>query len=216
MGTEILAIAVTIGFTIVTSLAIGQYMFKVFTGRRTLLDPAFVPIERLVLRVVGADPADEQTWKQYAGSLLASNVVMWLVTFAIVSLQGLLPLNPDGIAAMEPTLSFNTISSFMTNTNLQHYSGETGSVVLLADVRDHIPAVRHGGHWHRGVHRHHPRAGRQPPGHARQLLRRLHAGDGASAAAAGAAGGDDPPVAGHADDLRGRGARRRRSRAPSR
>jgi potassium-transporting ATPase potassium-binding subunit len=126
MGTEILAIAVTIGFTIVTSLAIGQYMFKVFTGRRTLLDPAFVPIERLVLRVVGADPADEQTWKQYAGSLLASNVVMWLVTFAIVSLQGLLPLNPDGIAAMEPTLSFNTISSFVTNTNLQHYSGETG------------------------------------------------------------------------------------------
>ena len=126
MGTEILAVVVVIGFTIVTSLAIGQYMFKVFTGRRTLLDPVFVPIERLVLRAVGVDPADEQTWKQYAMSLLASNVVMWLVTFAIVSLQGVLPLNPDGIADMEPTLSFNTISSFVTNTNLQHYSGETG------------------------------------------------------------------------------------------
>ena len=101
-------------------------MFKVFTGERTLLDPVLVPIERLVLRVIGVDPADEQDWKQYAVSLLVSNVVMWLATFAIVSLQRLLPLNPDGIANMEPTLAFNTISSFMTNTNLQHYSGETG------------------------------------------------------------------------------------------
>ena len=51
---------------------------------------------------------------------------MWLVTFAVVSLQGGLPLNPDDIGNMEPTLAFNTISSFVTNTNLQHYSGETG------------------------------------------------------------------------------------------
>ncbi|MGD9903056.1 MAG: potassium-transporting ATPase subunit KdpA [Vicinamibacterales bacterium] len=126
MGPEILAVVVTIAFPIATSLAVGQYMFKVFTGRRTLLDPVFVPIERLVLRIVGADRADEQSWKQYARSLLVSNVVMWLVTFTVVSLQGLLPLNPDGIGHMEPTLAFNTISSFVTNTNLQHYSGETG------------------------------------------------------------------------------------------
>jgi K+-transporting ATPase ATPase A chain len=58
--------------------------------------------------------------------LLFSNIVMWLATFAIVSLQKSLPLNPDGIGNMEPTLAFNTISSFVTNTNLQHYSGETG------------------------------------------------------------------------------------------
>ena len=51
---------------------------------------------------------------------------MWLATFAVVSLQKVLPLNPDGIGNMEPTLAFNTISSFVTNTNLQHYSGETG------------------------------------------------------------------------------------------
>ncbi|HEY7650491.1 MAG TPA: potassium-transporting ATPase subunit KdpA, partial [Methylomirabilota bacterium] len=54
------------------------------------------------------------------------NVFMWLVTFAVVTLQKWLPLNPDGIGNMEPTLAFNTISSFTTNTNLQHYSGETG------------------------------------------------------------------------------------------
>ncbi len=126
MGTEYIAVAVTILFTIATSLVVGRYMFKVFTGQRTLLDPLFVPIERLVLRATGIDPGDQQDWKRYSLSLLISNVIMWLVTFAIVSVQSWLPLNPDGIGNMEPTLSFNTISSFTTNTNLQHYSGETG------------------------------------------------------------------------------------------
>ena len=126
MSAEYTAIVFTIAFTIVMSLIVGRYMFKVFTGQRTLLDPVFVPLEHLVLRVTGVDPNQQQDWKQYSVSLLVSNVVMWLATFAIVSLQQLLPINPDGIANMEPTLSFNTISSFTTNTNLQHYSGETG------------------------------------------------------------------------------------------
>jgi K+-transporting ATPase ATPase A chain len=126
MGTEYLAIGFTILFTIATSIPLGRYMAKVFTGERTLLDPVFVPIERLVLRAVGVDPSQQQDWKQYSLSLLISNVFMWLATFAIVSFQGVLPLNPDGIGNMEATLAFNTISSFTTNTNLQHYSGETG------------------------------------------------------------------------------------------
>ncbi|MEO8681495.1 MAG: potassium-transporting ATPase subunit KdpA [Vicinamibacterales bacterium] len=126
MGTEYIAVGFTILFTVVTSLVLGRYMFKVFTGKSTLLDPVLVPIENLVLRLTGVDPNEQQGWKQYSVSLLVSNIVMWLATFAIVSIQHLLPLNPDAIAGMEPTLSFNTISSFTTNTNLQHYSGETG------------------------------------------------------------------------------------------
>jgi potassium-transporting ATPase potassium-binding subunit len=126
MGTEIVAVAVTILFTIATSLLIGRYMFLVFSGGRTWLDPVLVPIERAVLRLTDVDPSDQQNWKQYSVSLLVSNVVMWLATWTIVTLQQQLPLNPDGIANMEPTLAFNTISSFTTNTNLQHYSGETG------------------------------------------------------------------------------------------
>ncbi len=126
MTTEYIAVVVTIAFTIATSLVIGRYMFKVFTGQRTLLDPALVPIERLILRVTGVDANQQQDWKQYSVSLLVSNVVMWIATFAVVSMQQWLPINPDGISNMEPTLSFNTISSFVTNTNLQHYSGETG------------------------------------------------------------------------------------------
>ena len=126
MGTEYVAVAFTILFTIATSGLLGLYMTKVFTGKRTFLDPVFVPIERLVLRVTGVDPNEQQDWKQYSVSLLISNVVMWLATWTIVTLQQYLPLNPDGIGNMEPTLAFNTISSFTTNTNLQHYSGETG------------------------------------------------------------------------------------------
>jgi potassium-transporting ATPase potassium-binding subunit len=126
MSTEYIAVAVTIVVTIVTSVPLGRYMFHVFAGQRTLLDPVLVPIERLVLRLAGVDPAEPQNWKEYSFSLLISNVCMWLATWTIVTLQQYLPLNPDGIANMEPTLAFNTISSFTTNTNLQHYSGETG------------------------------------------------------------------------------------------
>ena len=126
MGTEILAVVLTIAITVATSIPIGRYMARVFSGARTWLDPVFVPIERLVLRLSLVDPGQQQDWRSYARSLLVSNVCMWLATFAIVSLQHVLFLNPDGIAGMEPTLAFNTISSFTTNTNLQHYSGETG------------------------------------------------------------------------------------------
>jgi K+-transporting ATPase ATPase A chain len=126
MTLELIAVAFTIVFTIATSWLVGRYMCSVFTGGRTILDPVLVPLERLVLRVTRVDAAQQQDWRQYSVSLLAANLVMWLVTFAIVSLQGWLPLNPDGITGMEPTLAFNTISSFVTNTNLQHYSGETG------------------------------------------------------------------------------------------
>jgi potassium-transporting ATPase potassium-binding subunit len=126
MGTEILAIILTIAITVATSMPIGRYMAKVFSGGKTWLDPVFLPLERLVLRLSLVDPNEQQDWKAYSRSLVVSNVFMWLAAFAIVTLQGVLFLNPDGIAAMEPTLAFNSISSFTTNTNLQHYSGETG------------------------------------------------------------------------------------------
>ena len=126
MSTEYLAVAFTILFTIATSSLLGRYMYHVFTGRRTLLDPVLVPIERLILRLIGTDVDAQQDWKQYSVSLIVSNIFMWIATWTMVTLQHFLPLNPDGIGNMEPTLAFNTISSFVTNTNLQHYSGETG------------------------------------------------------------------------------------------
>ena len=127
MGTEYVAVAFTILFTIVTSGLLGRYMVE------GVHRAAHVPRSRSSSRSSGSCCASrasirttQQDWKQYSVSLLISNVFMWLATWTIVTLQQYLPLNPDGIANMEPTLAFNTISSFTTNTNLQHYSGETG------------------------------------------------------------------------------------------
>ena len=125
MGTEFIALIFTILFTIATSLR-SAGTCSMCSPAADVLDAVLVPIERLVLRLTGVDPDEQQDWKRYSCSLLISNVFMWLATWTIVTLQQYLPLNPDGIANMEPTLAFNTISSFTTNTNLQHYSGETG------------------------------------------------------------------------------------------
>jgi K+-transporting ATPase ATPase A chain len=126
MRTEYSAVVFTILLSIATSVPLGLYMARVFKGERTFLDPILGPVERLFLRLTGVNPSETQDWKRYCRSLVVSNIFMWLATFAVVSLQKFLPLNPDGIGNMEPSLAFNTISSFTTNTNLQHYSGETG------------------------------------------------------------------------------------------
>ncbi len=125
MGMEFFAVGFIILFTVVTSVPLGRYMAHVFAGEPTVLDWVCGPLERFVLKCTGVDRSEGQDWKAYARSMMFSNVLMWLATFAVVSTQKWLPLNPDGIGNMEPTLAFNTISSFTTNTNLQHYSGET-------------------------------------------------------------------------------------------
>lgn len=81
-------------------------------------------IEALFQRVGGRAVSQDQNWKEYALSMLFFNAVMFLVVYAILALQQNLPLNPDGKGALEPSLIFNTVASFVTNTNLQHYSGE--------------------------------------------------------------------------------------------
>lgn len=126
MATEYGAVTFTILFTVATSLLVGRYMFHVFGGRWTPLDPVLVPIERFLLRLTRIDASEQQSWKRYTLSLLVSNAAMWVAAFVVVSTQGWLPLNPDGIENMEPTLAFNTVASMVTNTNLQHYGGETG------------------------------------------------------------------------------------------
>ncbi len=72
----------------------------------------------------GRFSTEEQGWKQYTAALLFFNAAMFAVVYALLSLQHWLPLNPDDKGALEPSLIFNTVSSFVTNTNLQHYSGE--------------------------------------------------------------------------------------------
>ena len=82
-------------------------------------------LDRLFERTTGKLGREQQTWKPYMVAMLVFNVVMFAVSFAVMALQQYLPLNPDGLQAIEPSTIFHTAASFTSNTNLQHYSGES-------------------------------------------------------------------------------------------
>ena len=103
---------------------LGRFYYKVMEGQRTWLSPVLGPLERGCYRVAGVDPAVEQSWQQYTLALLAFNLAGFVLLFAILLLQGYLPLNTEQLPNMEWTQAFNTAVSFMTNTNWQSYSGE--------------------------------------------------------------------------------------------
>ncbi len=110
---------------LVLTRPMGRYLELVLDPNgRTVLDRVLGPLERLFYRALGVDPAREQTWKQYAVSLLAFSAVATALTFAILRLQHVLPLNPRGFGPVPADLAFNTAVSFATNTNWQNYAGE--------------------------------------------------------------------------------------------
>ena len=104
---------------------LGEFMAKVFTRRRTWLDPVMRPLERLIHRLTGVNESREMRWTEYAVSVLLFSVVSMLVLYAMQRLQGILPFNPQGFGAVPPDLAFNTAASFTTNTNWQNYGGES-------------------------------------------------------------------------------------------
>src|SRR6201981_112104 len=111
--------------TLVTK-PMGLYLMRVLDANsRTWLDPVLRPLERLTYRAMGVDPNKEHNWKQYALALLLFSLVGCLFTYAILRLQYFLPLNPQRFAGVSPDLSFNTATSFTTNTNWQNYGGES-------------------------------------------------------------------------------------------
>jgi len=115
-------------FYIVVLLALakplGGYMARVYEGRRTCLDAIVGPVEHVIYKLCGAGSTAEMGWKTYAIAMLAFNLAGLLVVYALQRFQGVLPLNPAGMAAVTPDSSFNTAVSFATNTNWQGYGGE--------------------------------------------------------------------------------------------
>ena len=104
----------------------GLYLVRVLDAHsKTFLDPVLKPVEILIYRLAGIDPAKEQDWKGYAGSVLIFSLVTMLVTYIILRFQGVLPLNPQGFGGVAGDLSFNTAASFTTNTDWQNYGGES-------------------------------------------------------------------------------------------
>ncbi|HEY1417776.1 MAG TPA: potassium-transporting ATPase subunit KdpA, partial [Myxococcaceae bacterium] len=110
---------------LLTTKPLGVYMARVFEGEHRPFPRIFGPVERFLFRLSGVDPSVGQTWVRYTGSVLVFSLFSLLVTYAILRLQHVLPLNPQKLAAVDPALAFNTSASFTTNTNWQAYGGES-------------------------------------------------------------------------------------------
>lgn len=126
MTTEILGIALMYVLTVALAIPLGKYIGKVYEGEKTWLDKILNPVDKIFFKSGGINPAREMNWKQHMVALLTINLVWFLLSMLILMNMGWLPLNPDGNPSMSPDLAFNTTVSFVSNTNLQHYSGETG------------------------------------------------------------------------------------------
>ena len=122
--TDYLQFALFAAIILGTTQPLGRYMAAVFSGEKTFLSRALVPVERLIYLACGVQEGTEQSWKKYAGHLLLFSLIGTLLTYAILRLQAFLPLNPQGLPAVAPSLAMNTAVSFSTHTNWQAYSGE--------------------------------------------------------------------------------------------
>src|SRR5438132_10547669 len=121
-----LQLALYVAALAVITKPIGLYLMQVLDANgRTWFDPVLRPLERLTYRLMGVDAGKEQDWKQYTLAMLLFSLVSLLFTYAILRLQHLLPLNPQGLGPLSPDLAFNTAASFTSNTNWQNYTGES-------------------------------------------------------------------------------------------
>ncbi|KON69272.1 potassium ABC transporter ATPase [Peribacillus butanolivorans] len=122
---DLLQIGVVLALVVILAIPMAKYLTNVYSLEITKQDSMFGKIERVIFKLSGIDTNDMR-WQQYAKALLLSNLVMFIISYIIIRFQGVLPGNPSKIDSMEPLLAFNTAASFLTNTNLQHYSGESG------------------------------------------------------------------------------------------
>src|SRR3954454_20595467 len=120
-----LQIALFLAVLMAITPLLGGYMARVFTGERVFLTPVVAPFERLFHRALRVDPDRGHDWKSYARSLLVLSGLFWLVLYLILRTQTLHPWNPEGFHSGTWDVTFNTVSSFITNTDWQYYSGET-------------------------------------------------------------------------------------------
>ena len=110
---------------LVLAKPLGAYMARVYQNQPFGLDRVLGWLERLIYRLAGVRPTDEMGWKTYAVAMLLFNLAGLLVVYLLQRLQGVLPLNPQGLGAVSADSSFNTAVSFASNTNWQGYAGET-------------------------------------------------------------------------------------------
>ncbi len=122
----VLQIVVVIVILLLLVKPVGTYLYHVFSNEPNRTDRWFARTEKGIYSLIGLKKRGRMSWKKYAISFVLTNIVLVAFSYIFLRLQKGLPLNPSGIGNMEETLTFNTVISFITNTNLQHYSGETG------------------------------------------------------------------------------------------
>jgi len=126
MNTEIFGVIAMFVIMVLLAIPLGRYIGKIYNGDKTWLDFIFNPIDKLFFKAGGIKPEKEMTWQQSMVALLVINLVWFLLSMMVLMNMSWLPLNPDGNPSMSADLAFNTTVSFVSNTNLQHYSGESG------------------------------------------------------------------------------------------
>ena len=100
-------------------------MARVYQGETVMLARVLGPLERLLYRLLGSSSRAEQDWKSYGRTVIAFSLVFWLLLYLILRTQDVAPFNPEGFGSVPWDVTFNTTSSFVTNTNWQFYGGET-------------------------------------------------------------------------------------------
>lgn len=130
MNTEILGVMLMYTATLVFAIPLGRYIGKIFNYENTWPDKIFNPLDNLFFKLSGIDPTKEMNWKQHLVALLTINAIWFVISLFVLTNMSWLPLNPDNNPSMSWDLAFNTSVSFVSNTNLQHYSGETGMSYL--------------------------------------------------------------------------------------
>lgn len=130
MNSEILGILLMFFLAVGLAIPLGRYIGKIYSNEKTWLDKIFNPIDKVFYKGAGVNSDIEMTWKQHLFALLTINLIWFLIAMFVLTNMGWLPLNPDHNPSMSGDLAFNTAVSFVTNTNLQHYSGETGMSYL--------------------------------------------------------------------------------------
>ncbi|HTX96937.1 MAG TPA: potassium-transporting ATPase subunit KdpA [Mycobacterium sp.] len=118
-------IAAVFALLVISTPILGTYLAKVYRNEKAPGDRVFLPVERLVYRLLRIDPRGEQRWISYVGSVVALTIVGALLNYFVFRVQHLLPSNPDHLPGVSPALAFNTTVSFVTNTNWQNYTGES-------------------------------------------------------------------------------------------
>jgi len=121
---QAISVVLILGITILIAKLIAPYLVRVYNRAPSRLDKVLNPVENFIYKICGIDPEHPMGWKQYFLAGLLLNVAQMVIAFLILVFQDKLPLNPLGFPGLSWDLAFNTVISFATNTNLQHYNGE--------------------------------------------------------------------------------------------